>query len=81
MTQAGDPRELYDALDEIAPELEALSREAEIARRPPAALAPLMKKARLPMAKVPRALGGYEISPSEQVDYFARVAYHNPTAG
>ncbi len=81
MTQAEESRELYEALDEIAPELEALSREAEIQRRPPDALAPLLKKARVPMAKVPRALGGYEIPPSEHVDYFARVAYLNPTAG
>jgi len=81
MTPTRDSRELYEALDEIAPELEALSREAEIQRRPPDALAPLLKKARVPMAKIPSELGGYEIPPSEHVDYFARVAYLNPTAG
>lgn len=74
-------RELYEALEKIAPELEALSREAEIQRRPPAALAALLKEARLPMAKVPREVGGYELRPAEQVDYFARIAYLNPTAG
>ena len=81
MARAADSRELYEALDAIAPQLEALSREAEIARRPPQALAALLKKARVPMAKIPREVGGYEIPPSEHVDYFARVAYLNPTAG
>jgi len=81
MTQPASSPELYEALDKIAPELEALSREAEIERRPPEALAALFKKARLPMAKVPKVVGGYEIPPSEQVDYFARIAYLNPTAG
>ena len=81
MTQPASSPELYEALNKIAPELEALSREAEIERRPPEALAALLKKARLPMAKVPKAVGGYEIPPSEQVDYFARIAYLNPTAG
>ena len=33
------------------------------------------------MAKVPRALGGYELQPAQQVDYFARIAFLNPTAG
>lgn len=74
-------RELYEALEKVAPELEALAREAEIQRKPPEALAALLKQARLSMAKVPRAAGGYEMAPSEQVDYFARLAYLNPTAG
>jgi len=73
--------ELYEALDKIAPGLEALSRELEIERRPSEALAALMKEARLPMAKVPRVVGGFELTPAEQVDYFARIAYLNPTAG
>ena len=81
MSQASHTRELYTALEKVAPELEALSREAEIERRPPEALAALFKQARVPMAKVPRELGGYEIPPSEHVDYFARIAYLNPTAG
>ena len=81
MPQAPDARALFEALEQIGPELEALSREAEIQRRPPEALAALLKKARLPMAKVPRALGGYELQPAQQVDYFARIAFLNPTAG
>jgi alkylation response protein AidB-like acyl-CoA dehydrogenase len=80
MSQASHTRELYEALEKVAPELEALSREAESQRRPPEALAALLKQARVPMAKVPRELGGYEIPPSEHVDYFARIAYLNPTA-
>ncbi|MFP6624654.1 MAG: hypothetical protein VCC20_14330, partial [Myxococcota bacterium] len=52
--------ELYEALDKIAPDLEALSRELEIQRRPSDALAALMKEARLPMAKVPRVVGGFD---------------------
>lgn len=81
MTGPRSTSELYEALEAIAPELEALSREAEIKRSAPDALAALLKKARIPMAKVPREVGGYEIPPSEHVDYFARIAYLNPTAG
>jgi len=81
MRDAPDSRELYEALKKTAPELEALSREAELQRRPPEALAALFKEARLPMAKVPRDVGGYELSPAAQVDFFARIAYLNPTAG
>ncbi len=81
MPESTSAPELFEALDKIAPDLEALAREAEILRRAPDALAVLVKKARLPMAKVPRVVGGYEISPAEQVDYFARIAYLNPTAG
>ena len=44
MTPTSNSRELYEALDRIAPELEALSREAEIERRPPQALAALFPK-------------------------------------
>ena len=81
MTGPRSTSELYEALEAIAPELEALSREAEIKRSAPDALAALLKQARIPMAKVPREVGGYEIPPSEHVDYFARIAYLNPTAG
>ncbi|MCH2173909.1 hypothetical protein MK489_24275 [Myxococcota bacterium] len=81
MPDASSARELYDSLEAIASELEALSREAEIQRRAPDELGALMKKARLPMSKVVRDVGGYELSPSEQVDFFARIAYLNPTAG
>ena len=75
------PRELSDAIDAVAEELEALSREAEVLRRAPDTMGALLKKARIPMAKVPKDVGGYEISPAEQVDFFARLAYLNPTAG
>ncbi len=81
MTPSRSLETLYESLERIAPALEALSREAEVNRRPPEALATLLKKARAPMAKVPRSVGGYEIPPSEHVDYFARIAYLNPTAG
>ena len=81
MPDAPLPRELFEALERIAPELESLSREAEIQRRAPDAMAALLKKARLPMAKVPREAGGYEVHPARQVDFFARIAYLNPTAG
>ncbi len=81
MPASANAHELYEALEKVAPDLEALARDAEIQRKPPEALGPLLKQARLPMAKVPREAGGYEISPAEQVDYFARIAYLNPTAG
>lgn len=81
MTPASSCGEPYAALEGIAPALEALAREAEVQRRPPEALASLLKQARVPMVKVPREMGGYELSPAEQVDYFARLAYWNPTAG
>ena len=72
---------IYEDLETLAPEFEALAREAEIARHPPEALAALIRKARIPMAKVPKVLGGCELSPGAQVDFFARIAYLNPTAG
>lgn len=81
MSDPAYPEELQEALEKIAPELEGLAREAEIERRAPEALAPLLKRARIPMAKVPRELGGFELSPAEQVDFFARIAYLNPSAG
>lgn len=81
VSSAPSVQELHQAVEKIAPELEALSREAEIQRRAPDALAALLQQARVPMAKVPAVAGGYELHPSEQVDYFARIAYLNPTAG
>ena len=73
-------QELLAAIDGIADELEALAQPAETARRAPDALAALFKKVRIPMAKVPREVGGYELSPAEQIDFFARLAWLNPTA-
>ncbi len=74
-------KELYAALEKIAPELEATAREAEELRSAPKALAEALRRARVPMSKVPRELGGYELLPAEQVGFFARIAYVNPTAG
>ncbi|MAI78367.1 MAG: hypothetical protein CL917_05475 [Deltaproteobacteria bacterium] len=73
--------QIYDALDQLAPQFEAEARASEIARRPTQALGELMRKARIPMSKVPTVVGGCEISPSEQIDFFARISYLNPTAG
>ena len=81
MAHAESTRDLYEHLERVAPDLEAMARQAEIDRRPSAELASLMKRARIPMSKVPRDVGGFEITPAEQVDYFARLAYLNPTAG
>ena len=72
---------IYEDLETLAPKFEALAREAETERQPPDALAALIRKARIPMAKVPEVLGGCELSPGAQVDFFARIAYLNPTAG
>ena len=77
----GGIKELYAALEKIAPELEATAREAEELRSAPKALAEALRRARVPMSKVPRELGGYELLPAEQVGFFARIAYVNPTAG
>ena len=74
-------KELYAALEKIAPELEATAREAEELRSAPKALAEALRRARVPMSKVPRELGGYELLPAEQVGFFASIAYVNPTAG
>jgi len=81
MPHAESTRELYEHLEKVAPDLDALARQAEIDRRPSAELAALLKRARIPMAKAPLAVGGFEITPAQQVDYFARIAYLNPTAG
>jgi alkylation response protein AidB-like acyl-CoA dehydrogenase len=72
---------IYGALNEHAAEFEALAREAETERRPPEALAALMRKVRIPLSKVPHAVGGCELAPAQQIDFFARIAYLNPTAG
>jgi len=73
--------DIYKSIDAAAPALEALAREAETERRPPEALATLLRDARVPMSKAPRAVGGCELSPADQVDFFARLSYLNPTAG
>ena len=80
MSPSPSLQELLAAIDGIADELEALARPAEAARRAPDELAALVKAARIPMAKVPREVGGYELSPAEQIDLFARLAWLNPTA-
>ena len=73
--------EIYAALDSLAADFEAEARTCETERRPTEALAKLMRQAKTPLAKFPRVLGGCEITPAEQVDFFARIAYLNPTAG
>jgi alkylation response protein AidB-like acyl-CoA dehydrogenase len=73
--------EIYEAINKLAPEFEAEARKSEVERRPTEALADLMRRAKIPMAKLPKAVGGAEIRSSEQVDFFARLAYLNPTAG
>lgn len=74
-------KDLFLALEDVAEELEGTAREAEQLREAPKALAEALRRARVPMSKVPRELGGAELSPAQQVDYFARIAYLNPTAG
>lgn len=79
-----DPAEaaaLYAALEAVAPELEATAREAELQRSAPERLTAALRKAQVPMSKAPREIGGFELSPAQQIDYFARLAYLNPTAG
>ena len=73
--------EISGAIEAHAAEFDELSLAAEIERRPPEALADLMRKTRIPLSKFPKALGGCELAPGEQVDFFARLAYLNPTAG
>jgi alkylation response protein AidB-like acyl-CoA dehydrogenase len=72
--------EIYEAIEKLASQFEAEARPCEEVRRPTEALANLMRGARIPMSKVPREIGGCELSPSDQVDFFARLAYLNPTA-
>jgi alkylation response protein AidB-like acyl-CoA dehydrogenase len=69
------------SIDDLAAEFEAEAPRCEQARRPTDALADLMRRARIPMSKVAREVGGCEISPARQIDFFARLAYLNPTAG
>ena len=72
---------LYEALETAAPEFEATAREAEIQRSAPDRLAAALRAAKVPLVKAPREVGGFEMAPAQQVDYFARLAYLNPTAG
>jgi len=72
--------QIHEAISKLAPEFEAEARKCEVERRPTEALAQLMRQTQIPMSKVPKVLGGCEISPAEQVDFFARLAYLNPTA-
>ncbi len=73
-------QEITDAFDALAPEFEAEARRCEIERRPTAALADLMRQSKIPLAKLPHDVGGCELCPSDQIDFFARLAYVNPTA-
>lgn len=73
--------EITEAIEKLAPEFEAEARASEIERQPTQALANLMRQAKLPLAKLPKEVGGCELRPSAQIDYFARLAYLNPTAG
>lgn len=73
-------QEITDAFDALAPEFEAEARKCEIERRPTAALADLMRRTKIPLAKLPHDVGGCELCPSDQIDFFARLAYVNPTA-
>lgn len=77
----GSIDEIYAAIDSSAEAFEAEARQSEIDRRPTQALADLMRTARIPMSKVVREWGGCELSPADQVDFFARLSYLNPTAG
>ena len=72
---------LYETLEAVAPDLEATAREAELQRSAPDRLAAALRAAKVPLSKAPREVGGFEISPAQQVDYFARLTYLNPTAG
>lgn len=72
--------EINEAFDKLVPEFEAEARKSEIERRPTKALADLMRRAKIPLAKLPKVVGGCELRPSEQIDFFARLAYVNPTA-
>ena len=56
MPASANTQELYEALEKVAPELEALAREAEIQRRPPEALGTLLRQARLPGCTLPGSL-------------------------
>jgi len=73
--------EIVAAIDKLAPEFEAEARPSEVERRPTKALADLMRRAQIPLSKLPKVVGGCELPPSGHVDFFARLSYLNPTAG
>jgi len=73
--------EIEEAFKRLAPQLEAESLASETARRPTEALADLMRQARIPMSKVPAVMGGCELPPAQQIDFFSQISYLNPTAG
>ena len=72
--------EVYAKIDALSADFDADARQSEIERQPTQKLAGLMRQARIPLSKFPRVLGGCEISPRDQIDFFARIAYLNPTA-
>ena len=79
-----DPSEiapLYAALEAVAAEFEATARESELLRSAPERLTAALRKAQVSMSKAPREIGGFELTPAQQIDYFARLSYLNPTAG
>jgi hypothetical protein len=59
--------EVYEAIDKLAPEFEAEARKSEIERRPTEALAELMRRTKIPLAELPKSVGGCETRPSEQI--------------
>lgn len=75
------PDELFESVEKIRPILEATARKAEEQRSIPTELAEAMRNARLHLAKAPAEVGGYELNAREQIDFFARLSYFNPTAG
>jgi len=78
-------RERADALLEAAralgPALEAASREAELERHLPAAVAEAMREAGFFWMKTPLSLGGSELDPIGFSDVLEEISYHDASAG
>lgn len=71
---------LLAAAKGLAPDFEANSRQAELDRRLPAAVADKMKAAGLFWMKTPLEYGGAELHPLDFADVMEEIAYHDASA-
>ena len=81
MNMSAALEELLGRTDQEADTLREFAHLLEMERRVTGEMAAVLRRIRNPMVRVVKEVGGYELAPTEQVDYFARLAYLNPAAG
>ena len=72
---------LLKRIEEQREVLETTAGEAEELRTAPARLVDALRAIGVPLAKVPKEVGGYQLTAPEQLRFYEALAYANPTAG